>query len=286
MIKNKIFIVLLLLLTFIFIFSILASAESKVAVMPFEKGDFSWRYFRGRYISEGITKQVTNELVGKKGIRVIERDRIDEILNEQRFQSSDMVSNAVRLGEILGVDYVILGSYQLYVEEVGSISFNEFKLEGVSSKVVLNGRLVSVETGEVLSNIKGEGVKKEIGVTIRRYEGISFGTDVYEDSILGESLDEAVSNFIDDIELESDSRAGKTYLEVVSIIDNKLIVRKKGDNVENRVNIVREEKIDGFDNPVKMTIGDARLERENDNSLIYIVLSSDKEVEEGDLIEF
>jgi curli biogenesis system outer membrane secretion channel CsgG len=284
----KIKIVILTLISII-LFSGMVVAESKIAVMPFEKGDFTWRgFYRERQMMEGITKQVTNELVNVEGLRVIERHRVDEVLNEQQFQSSNGVRGAVKIGEILGVDYILLGSLSNFgVEELGSISFNEFKLGGVSSRAVVEGRIVDVETGEIISSVEGEGIKEELGVEVRRFEGISFGTKIYEDSILAKSIDEAISNFISNIDLgDIDRGSNKTFLEVVAIRGDKLIVRLGDNKAENRGNIVREEIVDGFENPVKMTIGDASLERENERSAIYKVLEKDEDIKEGDLIEF
>ncbi|MBN1524744.1 MAG: hypothetical protein JW904_09685 [Spirochaetales bacterium] len=62
----------------------------------------------GRYATEKLTHEIVNE----GSFLVIERTRIDEVIKEQSFSLSDIVdaSTAARIGKVLSVDAVIIGT--------------------------------------------------------------------------------------------------------------------------------------------------------------------------------
>ena len=98
--------------------------------------------FEGIGISQDVSKALTNrfrdELVKANKYRVIERGKMEEILQEQAFQQTGCTSDecAVEIGKLLSVQQIILGS----ISKVG-------KLSSVSI------RIVSVETGEITKSI-------------------------------------------------------------------------------------------------------------------------------------
>jgi len=96
--------------------------------------------FQGKDISQAqaelITEQVRNEMITRGYVRVMERTMMDQILKEQGFQQSGSCDNndcQVKVGQLLGVDRMIVGS----IGRVGSIH-------------MINAKMVSVQTGEVL----------------------------------------------------------------------------------------------------------------------------------------
>ena len=62
-------------------------------------------------IGKGISDMLIDRLVNDGDYRVIERNEIDKILNEQNFSNSNRAdpSTAAKIGHILGVDAVIVG---------------------------------------------------------------------------------------------------------------------------------------------------------------------------------
>ena len=80
--------------------------------------------------AESMVGILTTELVNSRRFRVIERSRIDQIIREQGFQRTQLSeAQVVRVGRILGVNYIITG-------EVSHI---------------INIRLINVETGEIVA---------------------------------------------------------------------------------------------------------------------------------------
>lgn len=173
--------ILIIILIVIYTISLPVVAESPlVAVMPFEEGDLSWKGFRGDEILNGITQQVTDKLVKKEGLRVMERARIDEIMKEQNLGSSGRIdpATAAEIGKIMGVETMILGTTtRMEVKETGEVSIGPLKASQVKAVVTLRGRIVDTTTVEILNSFKstGEENKESISISLSKLKGLSFG---------------------------------------------------------------------------------------------------------------
>lgn len=103
-------------------------------------------------LRKGITDMLITELARNDSIRVIERDRLQQLLEEQGLSSSDHVDpeTAVRVGKLLGVHHVILGAY--LIQKNGQTRFD--------------ARVESVETGQVESGVSVRGKVEDLETTI------------------------------------------------------------------------------------------------------------------------
>ncbi len=92
-------------------------------------------------MEKGFADLIIHRLNNSTGLKVVERDRIQWILNEINIQNKYSMEGAVRLGKQLGVHTVLLGSFIIYNDEIW-----------------LGARLVKVETSEILltDEIKGD----------------------------------------------------------------------------------------------------------------------------------
>ncbi len=106
-----------------------------LAVMDFSNNSITRRDdYEG--LSKGLPSIMINSLTGGTDLQVIERERIEWLLNELKLQKQkDKVdqSTAVRTGKLLGANAVVFGSF--------------IATEGQMS---ITARVVKVETGEVL----------------------------------------------------------------------------------------------------------------------------------------
>jgi TolB-like protein len=85
-----------------------------------------------RYLVEELTTRLVNE--GK--VTVAERSQLDKVMRELKLQSSGAVNDtsAKQLGQLLGVDAVLIGTYTDF-----------------GSEVRVNERIISTESGQVLA---------------------------------------------------------------------------------------------------------------------------------------
>ncbi|WP_179862166.1 CsgG/HfaB family protein [Longibacter salinarum] len=106
-----------------------------LAVMDFSNDSVDERErFEG--LEKGLPSMMINYLNGGTDLKVIERERIQWLLNELELQRDDQKvdqSTAVRTGKLLGAHSVVFGSYTVF--------------EG---QMMILARVVKVETGEVL----------------------------------------------------------------------------------------------------------------------------------------
>ncbi|MGA9800492.1 MAG: CsgG/HfaB family protein [Terriglobales bacterium] len=120
------------------------------------------------------------KLVQDGGVSVIERSAIDKLLAEQNFSNSDRTDpiTAAKLGRVLGVDAIILGTITRYdyadktTGGGGGVRFGGFggnpmkTKHDINAKVQISTRLVSPDTAEVLAVSQGTGEVNRKGVKV------------------------------------------------------------------------------------------------------------------------
>jgi curli biogenesis system outer membrane secretion channel CsgG len=148
----------------------------RIAVLDFEYastgGDYWW--YGNPNAAQGISDLLTNRLVRSGRYRVIERSRIDAILQEQNLGAAGRIdaSTAAEVGRLVGADAVIIGSVTRFNldEEGGSISILGIGGSNRTRKaeVELAARVVNTTTGEIMSvaESSGEAEKGSSGVSI------------------------------------------------------------------------------------------------------------------------
>jgi hypothetical protein len=97
-------------------------------------------------VSMVITDIFTNQIQANGKYRVMERSQMNRILSEQGFQNSGACSStecAVEIGRLLSIDKMFIGS-------IGKLG----------ESWVINIRIISIQTGEILSNVSKQVVGK------------------------------------------------------------------------------------------------------------------------------
>lgn len=93
-------------------------------------------------LGEGIAATLTDGFARSGKVRVVERERLQRILEEMKLGGSGLVDErtAIRAGRLLGANALLLGSF---------LKFGD--------SVKINVRVVRTETGEVLSSERVSG---------------------------------------------------------------------------------------------------------------------------------
>lgn len=153
-----------------------AQDKKRVAVMNFEYGT----------VGKGIADMLVDRLVNDARYSVIERKVLDKLIAEQNFSTSDRAdpSSAARLGKLLGVDAIIIGSITQFGRNdkstnVGAGGFGamgRFGLGGVRSKeskgvVQITARMVNVPGGWSGCRCRRRAPDPERGHGLRRQGG-------------------------------------------------------------------------------------------------------------------
>jgi curli biogenesis system outer membrane secretion channel CsgG len=165
-------------------------------------------------VGKGISDLLVKHLVKDGTYSVIERKALDKILAEQNFSNSDRANptSAAKLGKLLGVDAIIVGSITQFGNETkntnvggGGGGFGRFGVGGFSNKktkaiVTLDARIVDIDTAEILAVADGKGESKRESTSLlgggggwRGFGGgaVDFGSSDFENTIIGEAVKQA-----------------------------------------------------------------------------------------------
>jgi len=183
----------------------------RIAILEFKAAPDAWHGWRfGGWgnqmgtISNQLRDLFTTEIMekGHGKIRVVERERLQEIRDELNFQQSGEVdtSTVQKIGKLLGVKYVMTGKVTRFAYKESGIS-GGWGLGALVGKVTGNGlagavagdmhlkkasftgrldiRLIEVETGEILGAWKDEDKLSDTSVKVA-----GTGTEVQYDEEL------------------------------------------------------------------------------------------------------
>ena len=177
--------------------SLIAQDRPRVAVIPFDNRTNWWADDMGDVAADMIVTRLVNS--GK--FSVIERERLEAILQEQGFQLSGQVnpSDVVEIGRLAGVMYLITGSVTRFsIDEKGtgllgrSIGYTEAESE-------MNVRAFSTETGEIITASEGSGSKRLVNISGIISMSASMNRGVAEEA-LGPASDEIVEDLVRQID--------------------------------------------------------------------------------------
>lgn len=93
-------------------------------------------------LKKGLASMLISDLAGSERYRMVERERLEDVLAELKLQTSKSIdqASAVKAGKLLGAHYLVLGSY-----------FDVLK------QLRVDARIVEVETGRVLQSVGATG---------------------------------------------------------------------------------------------------------------------------------
>lgn len=125
------------------VFALPAFAQANapvVAVLYFDNNSFGKDRADYDGLGKGIADLLINDMASNTTMRVVERDRIQSVLQEQELIKSKSIDpqTAVRLGRILGAQYMITGGF----------------MSDGKGGLVLTSRVISVETSAITNPVK------------------------------------------------------------------------------------------------------------------------------------
>jgi TolB-like protein len=131
-------------------------ARPTVAILYF---DYSGKDPEMAVLKKGLAQMLISDLSSLDGVRLVERDRLEEILAELKLAQSGKIdpATASKVGKLLGARYMVLGGYFDLM--------NTFRADA---------RLVEVETGKVLQSTGASGSPQDfLGVEQKLSESLA-----------------------------------------------------------------------------------------------------------------
>jgi curli biogenesis system outer membrane secretion channel CsgG len=217
-----------------------AQRRPRIAVLDFDYGtvrSYSQAFFGSDVdLGKGITQMLVTDLVKDGTYSVIERAAMDKILTEQNFSNSNRAdtSSAAKIGKLLGVDAIIVGS----ITEFGNETKNQglggaggsgwtgaiggFHHSKSNANVALNARIINVDTGEIMGVAEGSGTSSRSSTGLGGGGGnwnghgggsVDFGSSNFQNTIIGE----ATKNAVDKLSTEVVADASKVSVRTINI---------------------------------------------------------------------
>jgi curli biogenesis system outer membrane secretion channel CsgG len=232
--------------------------KKRVAVFDFEYGTVrsgvAALFGTDVDVGKGIGDLIVKRLVQDGTYSVIERKALDKILAEQNFSTSDRANpaSAAKIGKILGLDAIIIGSITQFGGENKNTSvggagggFGRFGIGGVSKKsskaiVTVDARIVDIDTAEILAVADGKGESKRESTSLLGggggwggwgAGGVDMSTSGFESTIIGEAVKAAVD------QLSTGLIAGNTKLQIRTVVVEGLVAAVEGDTIVLNVGV-------------------------------------------------
>jgi len=203
--------ILFLMLLSLFAFSGQATGQKiRIAVMPFKLHHIHQWWTWDWDVGGGIADMLITDLVNTGKFSVVERERLEEILQEQHLGVEGVTSaaTAAKIGRVLGVQLFVFGSVTEFNIErkIYSLPIVGKVVDG-KARCALQARLVNVETSEIMATMEGSGRKSQTGVKFGAMwgdlEGLTFDAHEFREHQLGQATDKAVEDLVVQIEEKS-----------------------------------------------------------------------------------
>lgn len=117
-----------------------ASTAPVVAVLYFDNNSFGKDRADFEGLGKGIADLLITDMASNPAMRVVERDRLQSILQEQNLVAAKSVApeTAVRLGKLLGAQYMVTGGF----------------MSDGKGTLLVTSRVINVETGAITNPMK------------------------------------------------------------------------------------------------------------------------------------
>jgi len=117
-------------------------ARPGMAVLPFESGG-SYGKDREDFdaLRRGLAAMLISELTQNPAVRLVERERIQQVLDEQNLSNAARVdaATAAKVGKLVGARYMIAGTFIDF--------YGDFRIDA---------RIIDVETGEIIKVVRND----------------------------------------------------------------------------------------------------------------------------------
>ncbi|MDK2931590.1 MAG: hypothetical protein PWR07_1721 [Bacillota bacterium] len=153
------------------------------------------------HVGRGMRVEFETRLVQTGQFEVIERERLEQIMQEQGFGATGLVdpSSAAQIGKLLGVQAMIMGSVTKFDIQTNTISVPILGSVASSEAVVeIHVRVVDTNTGSIKLAEMAEGKESQANISLR-LEGMppmAFGSANFHSTILGKATSKAVDQLI------------------------------------------------------------------------------------------
>jgi curli biogenesis system outer membrane secretion channel CsgG len=213
--KKSIFAVALAVAGLVCAGSAFAAGKPAVGVAEF-KNESAAGWWRGG-VGWELSGMLSNELSSSGDFRVVERAKLEKVLEEQNLAASGRVRSGTgaKMGQVTGADYLVFGTVTSYEENTASTG-GGFSIKGISlggkkseAYIAVDVRVINSSTGEVDFSRTIEGRSSGGGVSVGLYRGGFGGNLAHEENTpAGKAIRAAlveITDYLDCVMVKRDS---------------------------------------------------------------------------------
>jgi len=224
-------------------------------------------FLLGLALAAGLAPQPAGAQAPKRRPRIAVLD-FDYATVQTYSQATDPTS-AAKLGKLLGVDAIIVGSITQFGNETkkvgiggGGGSWGGFGLGGIGhsnskANVGITARIVNVDTGEIMAVAEGAGTSARSSTSLLGGGGhnwssgggnVDFGSSDFQSTIIGEATKAAVDKLTADVVANAAKVGVRTVVidGLVAAVDGGQVIinvgKQAGVNVGDQLEVVRVTK--------------------------------------------
>ncbi|PKM97645.1 MAG: hypothetical protein CVU79_07355 [Elusimicrobia bacterium HGW-Elusimicrobia-3] len=190
-----------------------------------------------RNVGTGVADMLVTALAGTKKYTLIEREKLDKVLDEQRLGASGAVTaqTAARIGRLLGANYIITGAiteFGVKDSKIGVGGLEKVLPFGGGAKVAKNTaraaidvRAIDTTSAQIVAAAKGEGSKSsaEFSGNLSIAPSFDFGKDGFDETIIGKAARKAVEDVVKEITKAFDEGGGGA-VKIIKISGNQVYI--------------------------------------------------------------
>lgn len=132
-----------------------AADKPRIGVADFQNDTAAGWWYGG--VGRELASMLSNELQGTEKFRVVERSKLEKVLDEQDLADSGRVNRktGAKIGNLTGAEYLVFGTVSAFEHDVketgGGLSYRGIGLGGKKDEayIAVDLRVVNTETGEV-----------------------------------------------------------------------------------------------------------------------------------------
>ena len=175
--------------------TVMAGDKPVMAVNDFKNETAAGWWYGGA--GRDLADMLTNELAGTGKFKMVEREKLSAVLDEQDLADSGRVNKktGAKIGKLTGAQYIVTGALSAYEENTkgtgGGVSFRGISLGGKKEDAYLaiDLRVIDTTTGEIEFTRTVEARSSSSGLAVGVYRG-GFGGNLgkYEKTPTGKAI--------------------------------------------------------------------------------------------------
>ncbi|MGA7615977.1 MAG: CsgG/HfaB family protein [Thermoanaerobaculia bacterium] len=190
-------ILLLASLVVVFAFPVISAAAGKptLAVAEFRNDTSAGWWYGG--VGNDLAGMLTNELASTDKFRMVERDKLNAVLDEQDLAASGRISasTGAKIGKVTGAQYLVVATVSSFEEKTqgggGGLSFRGLHVGGKKDEayMAVDLRVIDTTTGEVAFTRTVEARSSSYGLNASGYtHGLGGGLEKYNNTPVGKAI--------------------------------------------------------------------------------------------------